>query len=578
MSLNQAIALKPNLKVHRVKGDGNCLFRSVKYLQGDEESHTALRTAVVAEVQSQKEQYAPFSDNIDEWCSGMLLGGWGDGIACRALCNVVQTPLAIFRVGSSQEPTVFAPTNGSTSGKLCCVELDETSGSGTEHYNPLLQPTPDDTEAPDEEVMRKKKKKVKASKGMRKKLKKTKKEGEASKDMRKKLKKAKKNKGGAGEITDAELPSEVHLPLELDEDSKADAKSPPSSDSQKADAKSPPSSDSQKADAKSPPSSDSQKADAKSVPSSDLTVGCSPIQPGGICAKCNLPVERSNARVTGKKATCWVCKPCNSKASSLYQLFGKWPPQRFQILTKPAQQKFWQDIRAVSGGAALATFVKDTIAKSTIQQTASKKGGQYLPLSVYKQMGYNVKKIRRRCGDKKNHPVFGMTYKVAIEETYDLDLEESKRTQTTGASQGEGDSLFGGPNQLKKSQNGTSPGKAAEDREKIRQAKALATQQARDSKAAQKLARSWLGKFVKLAFNITAILADKSVKKLDDNGAKKDCNLLKPKVDAMRKSLESALSGKAATITAESCKELFDSASDAHSRLLMYQTMKSRVL
>ena len=193
-------------------------------------------------------------------------------------------------------------------------------------------------------------------------------------------------------------------------------------------------------------------------------------------------------------------------------------------------------------------------------------------------MGYNVKKIRRRCGDKKKHPIFGMVYKVAIEETYDLDLEESKRTQTTGASQGEGDSLFGGPNQLKKSQNGTSPGKAAEDREKIRQAKALATQQARDSKAAQKLARSWLGKFVKLAFNITAILADKSVKKLDDNGAKKDCNLLKPKVDAMRKSLESALSGKAATITAESCKELFDSASDAHSRLLMYQTMKSRVL
>ena len=508
--------MKPNLEVKAVRGDGNCLFRSLAYLAGDEDSHGLVRTTLVAEVRHNPSEYQSFvSKDIKEWCSDMLGGAWGDGICLRAGAKQLETSIAVFRKGSDQDPTVFIPQGWT--GQMMCLELDETSGVGTEHYNPM------------EKLKKLKKKKAKKSK-----------KATLLAIENPKMKTGKKGMK-VKKIKDKKMPVDDRLEV-CDKDIEMPLKDP----------------------------------EAKSLPPSDLEVQvCKPVEAGGICRKCGRPVERSKAKVCGKKADVWICKVCHSKSSSLYQIYGKWPPARFAQLSKPAQEKFWQDVADKTGKDAIRKYVDETISVSKVDQTGNRVSGKYLPLSVYKRLGYNAKRIKALCHDTQEDPIFGTCYKVAVHSSFDVSMEEHKREQKTGAYDG-ADALP--PPYVAFIRNGKS---GKEDKklaaEKIRVAKAVATQQARDNKASQKVARSWMSKFVKLSFNLNAILKDKFVKKFCEE-AKEDCNAAKPQVEAMTKQLEKAMGGQAVELDPEACKKLYDTASDAHQRLLTYQTMKSRVL
>ena len=64
------------------------------------------------------------------------------------------------------------------------------------------------------------------------------------------------------------------------------------------------------------------------------------------CAKCNMVVERENARVTGKRQGTWVCKQCNSKGVQLSRLYGSWPPRAFGSMSKKEVHEFYERITA----------------------------------------------------------------------------------------------------------------------------------------------------------------------------------------------------------------------------------------
>ena len=104
------IETRPPMTIKHVKGDGNCLFRGLAFLEGDEGTHDALRCAVVAEVQTNPDAYNEFLHRpLEEWCSDMLAGAWGDGICLAAASNVLESPIVVFRKNSVQDPSVFIP-------------------------------------------------------------------------------------------------------------------------------------------------------------------------------------------------------------------------------------------------------------------------------------------------------------------------------------------------------------------------------------------------------------------------------------------------------------------------------------
>ena len=68
------------------------------------------------------------------------------------------------------------------------------------------------------------------------------------------------------------------------------------------------------------------------------------------------------------------------------------------------------------------------------QSEGSKVEGRYLPLSVYKHMGYDEKAIELRCKDTKEDPILGKLYRVAIESRFiasQEDMVHSRKFMTT---------------------------------------------------------------------------------------------------------------------------------------------------
>jgi hypothetical protein len=126
------------------------------------------------------------------------------------------------------------------------------------------------------------------------------------------------------------------------------------------------------------------------------------------CTKCQL------LKPIGSAVGCpsFICKPCNTKRSTLSQMFGHWPVELFKALTVEQQTEFW---RAESKGKVQVqnTLVKN-VTDARIEVIKNSTIGQYLPLSVYKTMGYDTDAIHANCKDVEEHEVLGTTYKVDL--------------------------------------------------------------------------------------------------------------------------------------------------------------------
>eukprot|EP00969_Alexandrium_andersonii_P186776 8252302-Alexandrium_andersonii.AAC.1 len=78
----------------------------------------------------------------------------------------------------------------------------------------------------------------------------------------------------------------------------------------------------------------------------------------------------------------------------------------FRNMIADAQKQFWKDI-ADTPGAQLEAVVVEKL--STIRKAweEAKVGGEYLPLSVYAQRGFDAAAIAERCTDKLEDPILG---------------------------------------------------------------------------------------------------------------------------------------------------------------------------
>ena len=189
------------------------------------------------------------------------------------------------------------------------------------------------------------------------------------------------------------------------------------------------------------------------------------------------------------------------KYSELYRLYGAWPPARYKELTEEEQQAFWKRLRETNGLNHVQKLVEETITISKVDQTGNKTKGEYLPLSVYRKQGWNTKRIKKRCTDVISDPIFGKLYRIQKRSSYEVNMEEHNHAKVVGGNTGPRFPATKVPNNKSK------------DMETVRAEKAIAAEQARRTVAAKKVASKWLGKFVKLGFNLNSITGNKYIRR-----------------------------------------------------------------
>jgi DNA-directed RNA polymerase subunit RPC12/RpoP len=134
-----------------------------------------------------------------------------------------------------------------------------------------------------------------------------------------------------------------------------------------------------------------------------------------VCSRCGYEVDPFRAQIKSKSAgnPSYVCNTCNSKATMLSRS-TQWPVPEFQELSNEEKQDFWRKCATTSGAVALKGALVNAITHSQVNRVSAKLGGEYLPLSVYQQKGFDIKEIEAKCTDTMTHPIFGTVYRVQI--------------------------------------------------------------------------------------------------------------------------------------------------------------------
>ena len=159
-------------------------------------------------------------------------------------------------------------------------------------------------------------------------------------------------------------------------------------------------------------------ADTGSTPSAS---GVSKPGSGGtwLCTKCKLQKEIGNAV---QLAPSFICKQCNTKRSTLSQMFGHWPVDVFVALTVEQQTEFWRS--QCKGKVQVQNALVKEVTDARVEETRNRKCGHFLPLSVYAKMGYDIAAIQANCKDVEEHEVLGTTYKVDLKSVATDDIRK----------------------------------------------------------------------------------------------------------------------------------------------------------
>ena len=117
----------------------------------------------------------------------------------------------------------------------------------------------------------------------------------------------------------------------------------------------------------------------------------------GRCSKCGNMVERSKAKISGKGNSYWVCKVCHTRCSQLSTICSGLPPQHFKKLSEEKNQEFFTQIKNLRSAKQLKMYTNNFFRTITEENHGTKDKKKYLPLSVWKMRGFDVKKIRKNA-------------------------------------------------------------------------------------------------------------------------------------------------------------------------------------
>ena len=150
----------------------------------------------------------------------------------------------------------------------------------------------------------------------------------------------------------------------------------------------------------------------------------------GICRKCNNRVARTNARLTGKQCSYWVCKVCHSRSNQLRMIYSEWPPKNFEILSESQKIEFFNKIKETSNSRKLKLLSESFFATTVNDATGKKLQTEYLPLSVWKERGFDENEVMR-SKDTLEDPLLGTLYGIELITKYVTHEERQERADVT---------------------------------------------------------------------------------------------------------------------------------------------------
>jgi hypothetical protein len=165
--------------------------------------------------------------------------------------------------------------------------------------------------------------------------------------------------------------------------------------------------------------SDAQPPDVSDAPD----ISGEPNVRTGECVKCKLQKDLSLFASSSQGATnASICKACNTKRSTLSQMFGHWPVDLFKALPSEQQIEFWRS--QCKGKVQVQDALVKEVTDQRVEEVKKRTRGEYLPLSVYANMGYDCEKIKENCKDKAEHDILGTTYRVDLKSVTSDDIRK----------------------------------------------------------------------------------------------------------------------------------------------------------
>ena len=151
-----------------------------------------------------------------------------------------------------------------------------------------------------------------------------------------------------------------------------------------------------------------------------------------LCGDCNHPLKKRNGVRFLRKAPdggkVYQCGGCNNKCVGLRREFGTWPIEEYKALPEEEKQGFMA--LASNNASQLKNHLTDMLTKKAIESHKSSMKGQFLPLSVWKAMGWDAERIEATAlPEDIENTKLGLTYRVKIHETEEAKLEEKCRSE-----------------------------------------------------------------------------------------------------------------------------------------------------
>ena len=104
-----------------------------------------------------------------------------------------------------------------------------------------------------------------------------------------------------------------------------------------------------------------------------------------------------------------------------------WPPRSFALMTRKWQQDFWAklDDPELTKCSHLERVIIDEIRICRRERMIARRGGEYLPLSVWDKQGYDRDAIEANDDKKWNPDLRCMCYRIRIEGLHEENIEEA---------------------------------------------------------------------------------------------------------------------------------------------------------
>ena len=133
------------------------------------------------------------------------------------------------------------------------------------------------------------------------------------------------------------------------------------------------------------------------------------------CSYCNGVVGMSNLRIRSKKREEWICSQCQTTMTKVHRSPAGVRAIDFSKTDLGKMQAFFAECKG-KAQSEINTLSSDLLKEYKKEENFFDDSGTYLPLSVWKQQGFDIDSIveHSKPSDVMDHDVLGKTYRVPL--------------------------------------------------------------------------------------------------------------------------------------------------------------------